>query len=392
MSNNKQPTLIITGMHRSGSSLTSGLLQSAGLDIGKNLVPGNQGNPKGHFENIDFVNFHESVLYSLGIDKIGWTVTTNITPPPYYLERARKLIKENTSLNQPWGWKEPRTTLFLNFWANLLPEAKFLFVYRAPWEVLDSLYRRGDDIFHCHPEFALQVWMSYNHAILDFYYTQSERCLLTNIDAIIEKPTWLTKTIADKLSISLSEPDCNLYDRCLLRKPYNQFQRPQIIQRHFPEAFQLYCDLNKAANYTDRIIAELEHLPSSTAWVLQDWLDVKRIERDLEQKTTDYQGHLERVSHQLEESQARAQANQSQIEQLQQQLQELTQTRSQFERSQQELAHTRSQLEQRNSELATTQIRLTESQERIIAMESSKFWQIRKLWFKFKSILGFDDG
>ena len=90
MSNNKQPTLIITGMHSSGTSLISGLLQSAGLDVGKNLVPANYANPKGHFENIDFVNFHESVLYSLGIDKVGWTVTTNITPPPYYLERAKK--------------------------------------------------------------------------------------------------------------------------------------------------------------------------------------------------------------------------------------------------------------------------------------------------------------
>ena len=379
-------------MHSSGTSLISGLLQSAGLDVGKNLVPANYANPKGHFENIDFVNFHESVLYSVGIDKVGWTVTTNITPPPYYLERAKKLIKENASLSQPWGWKEPRTTLFLNFWANFLPEAKFLFVYRAPWDLLDSLYRRGDDIFHRHPEFALQVWMAYNQAILDLYHAQSDRCLLINIDAIIQEPTRLTKTIEDKLSISLSEPDFSLYDHSLLRKPAHQFQRPQIIQRHFPEAFQLYCNLNKAANYTDNIIAELEHLPSSTAWVLQDWLDVKRIERKLEQEKKDYQEHLERVSHQLGESQARAQANQSQIEQLQQQLQELTQIQLQFERSQQELAETRSQLEQRNSELATTQIQLTQSQERIIAMESSKFWQLRKLWFKFKRILGFDDG
>jgi hypothetical protein len=450
MLNHDQPILIITGMHRSGTSLIAVLLQSAGLDIGQNLVAGNEGNPEGHFENAEFVQFHESVLYSLGIDKIGWTLETNLTPPESYLERAKNLIKENTSASQPWGWKEPRTTLFLDFWAVLLPEAQFLFVYRAPWEVIDSLYRRGDDIFHRHPQFALEVWMSYNRSILEFYQAQPERCLLLNLKTIVNAPSCLTEAIEDKLGIALSEPDVKLCRPSLLKQETSQSQRPQIIKRHFPEAFELYCQLNKTANFEEPALSELAQLPDN-AWVLQDWLDVKLLQRKLKQETESSKNHLERVYHELgqckgeigsldyrlQQSQQELAQTQTQLEQYQQ---ELTQTQAQFQQSQlqlgdahnqlqqyqQELAHlqnllhqsqqesahhnnlvqqsqlqlahthnqlqearhqlalTHNQLEQSQQQLAHTHAQLEQFQERITAMESSKFWQIRKGWIKFK--------
>ena len=41
-----------------------------------------------------------------------------------------------------WGWKDPRTSLLLTFWDSLLDEARYLFVYRHPVDVLSSLVRR----------------------------------------------------------------------------------------------------------------------------------------------------------------------------------------------------------------------------------------------------------
>ncbi|MBO1068916.1 MAG: glycosyltransferase [Dolichospermum sp. DEX189] len=52
-----------------------------------------------------------------------------------------------------------------------------------------------------------------------------------------------------------------------------------------------------------------------------------------------------------------------------------------------ELERSQSQLQQVQSQLSQTQIELDRSQNTITAMESSKFWQIRKLWFKFKHLL-----
>ncbi len=56
------PVLIITGMHRSGTSLTAEFLQKISLDLGNNLLKGNYWNPKGYFEDIDFVEFKRTVL------------------------------------------------------------------------------------------------------------------------------------------------------------------------------------------------------------------------------------------------------------------------------------------------------------------------------------------
>jgi hypothetical protein len=51
------PILIITGMHRSGTSLTAAFIHKIGLDLGDNLLKYNYWNPKGYFEDIDFVEF-----------------------------------------------------------------------------------------------------------------------------------------------------------------------------------------------------------------------------------------------------------------------------------------------------------------------------------------------
>ena len=48
--------VVFFAMHRSGSSFTARLFQRLGLSLGPfKLVPGNQGNPYGHFEAIPFV-------------------------------------------------------------------------------------------------------------------------------------------------------------------------------------------------------------------------------------------------------------------------------------------------------------------------------------------------
>lgn len=367
MSNSQQPILITTGMHRSGTSLVSSLLQSGGLDIGENLVEGNEGNPKGHFENIEFVNFHESVLSSLGVNKIGWTLQTNLQPSEYYYDQAKKLIESNLSNDKPWGWKEPRTTLFLDFWLELLPCAKFLFVYRPVWEVLDSLYRRGDDIFDHNPEFALQVWMSYNKAIIDFYKQYSQQCLLVNINSVINNPSSLTKMIKDKLSLSLKTPDESLYDRTLLKKQNFYSQRPQIIKRHFPKAFQRYIDLNYIAEYSDPIIEELEQLSSSNGWVLQDWLDVKHLERKLRQEEKNSSEHLERVYQELGKLKGKIGELEYNLDQSQQ---KSTQLLADLENSQQEsnrlnfeLENSQQQLEKSEQESEQLRSRLEQSQQ-----------------------------
>ena len=122
-------SLIITGMHRSGTSLTASLLQSSGVNIGDRLMGRDTGNNKGHFEDLDFVNFHQQVLESQDINPAGWTEQQQIKVPRQYLAAAKSLLAARQDLPL-WGWKDPRTTLFLDFWSDLLPDAKYILLYR----------------------------------------------------------------------------------------------------------------------------------------------------------------------------------------------------------------------------------------------------------------------
>jgi len=73
------PVIIITGMHRSGTSLTAAFLQKIGLDLGDNLLKGNYWNPKGYFEDIDFVEFQRTVLQACS-HKLALRLTKQVFP------------------------------------------------------------------------------------------------------------------------------------------------------------------------------------------------------------------------------------------------------------------------------------------------------------------------
>jgi hypothetical protein len=49
-------------MHRSGTSLISQWLSHCGLHLGERLLGPGIGNAEGHFEDLDFLEFHEQIL------------------------------------------------------------------------------------------------------------------------------------------------------------------------------------------------------------------------------------------------------------------------------------------------------------------------------------------
>lgn len=183
--------LVITGMHRSGTSMIAHWLQICGLYLGKDLLPGVPSNPKGHFEDIDFVRLHMDILKS---NRLGHSVHGRrvILVGGEFLERTRKLIAERERIPQ-WGWKDPRTSLFLDFWHTLLPEAKYLFVFRPYAQVVDSLKRREGGMRKTPPvsfwkDFLYtRVFKRYNDDILAFAGKHRNRSLCMSVDDVIAR-------------------------------------------------------------------------------------------------------------------------------------------------------------------------------------------------------------
>src|SRR3990167_4680399 len=99
--NMKTKTIIICGMHRSGSSLVARMFYEWGVNLGEKLMEGDFANPEGFFENWDFVNLNNELLSENGG---SWNYPVVVNKPD---ERCRNLI--NKCRDTVWGWKDNRT-------------------------------------------------------------------------------------------------------------------------------------------------------------------------------------------------------------------------------------------------------------------------------------------
>jgi hypothetical protein len=187
MNDIQKRVLVILGMHRSGTSLTAQWLSQGGLNLGDRLLGSSSSNKFGHVEDMDFLELHEDVLASLGKD-YDVEEALNIPFVPPFANRATELVRAKYEKNTQWGWKEPRTCLFASAWDELIPEARYLIVYRPYEQVVDSLMRREHNAikrrrnifaryYHDYrfgnnrtnrANHYLKVWIAYNRALLNF--------------------------------------------------------------------------------------------------------------------------------------------------------------------------------------------------------------------------------
>jgi hypothetical protein len=206
------PALAIIGMHRSGTSMVAELCESAGLHIGTELVGAHKSNPRGHFEDCDFYRFHEKVLADNSRLPQGYEPFDS---PLKISDENRKLAQSTINLRRerriPWGWKDPRTILFIRFWLAILPEARFLLVFRHPGEVACSLERRGEAYFQDGGVQAHRNWYWYNKIALDLIELHPERIIVREAREICHKPNQLIQDLNLLLGTSLESTNapCN---------------------------------------------------------------------------------------------------------------------------------------------------------------------------------------
>jgi chemotaxis protein histidine kinase CheA len=427
--NQKQSIFAVVGMHRSGTSFTASLLQSSGVDVGERLMGPNFGNLKGHFEDLDFVELHQNMLASQGVNVSGWVAQGDVAVDPQFTEKAKELIAKHQH-HALWGWKDPRTTLFLDFWGSVLPEANFLFVYRSPWEVADSLYRRSvrsQEMFLEYPDFAVKVWMHYNQKILDFLGRFPDRCLLVSVYNVANRTNAFIDILNQKFQVKLSAPTDNPYDESLLNTEVSSTYRPNLVGHYFPEALEIYQELNakevQLGSKPDDSswLARIRNTPYR-AWAFQDWVNLRKFEYNQKEQRSE----IERLQSQLQQTEAHLAQTQSQYQQTQT---ELTQVQTLLQQTQPELAQANMQLQQVQSELEQTQnqlhqmqsqcqhfreevtqlqlhlqqvkeelmqsqmqaeqtsMKLAQTEATLNWIETSKFWQLRSRFLKIKKMV-----
>src|SRR5436305_2564424 len=170
--------IVVAGMHRSGTSLVAAFLAAAGIDMGGRLLPADAGNPRGYFEDLEVVELNAATLRAAvpadepGHADWGWTESERFDPGVLagHLAAASALAAKRAGRGRPWGFKDPRTTVLLDAWDEALSGlgARYVLVYRLPWEVAESMPRLGAPVFLDHPEHAYRIWSFYNRRLLDF--------------------------------------------------------------------------------------------------------------------------------------------------------------------------------------------------------------------------------
>jgi len=98
--NSNSTCVIVTGVHRGGTSCIAGVLHNLGINMGDDLLPASSSNPKGHFEDRELYELHE---YLIG----NWKQPL-FSAETIYLRKYRDLIAKRIQKYTIWGVKDPR--------------------------------------------------------------------------------------------------------------------------------------------------------------------------------------------------------------------------------------------------------------------------------------------
>jgi hypothetical protein len=111
--------------------------------MGDNLLEADYSNPKGHFENLDFLKLNEKILASVGAKWYSPPLRETIISSNFSKCEIRSFL-----LNQKkpiWGLKDPRTVLTFDIWKSHLEDiadVTYVFVWRSLEESAQSLAHR----------------------------------------------------------------------------------------------------------------------------------------------------------------------------------------------------------------------------------------------------------
>jgi hypothetical protein len=140
----KSRLFLVLCLHRSGSSATAGVMHLLGIHMGDKLIQGTVHNPKGHFENIDYVKLNQEILQSVNGSWNRPPSHEKIIATGFPSIKLRNFIAKN--MKPVWGLKDPRTLLTFEVWKPYLEEAAdiiYVFVHRPFIASVRSLTHRN---------------------------------------------------------------------------------------------------------------------------------------------------------------------------------------------------------------------------------------------------------
>jgi len=201
------PGVVVLGMHRSGTSMLSGLLvKGFGYETGGPLIGASFDNEKGFYERIDVVLQNDEFMSA---QNIGWSynvIDYDSEKAMHHKDqgkitfnegkKALKFLNHPNIRHTPYLQKDPRMCICLPTWLELLDEKPaVLFTYRHPLEVALSLKHREENFTLEH---GLRLWIIYNMRALQ---NSVDLCrVFTTNEAVFKDPMLELQRINNELT------------------------------------------------------------------------------------------------------------------------------------------------------------------------------------------------
>ncbi len=232
--------ICILGMHRSGTSAVARAINMLGPYLGPAdhlMKPFKGDNPYGFWEHWAIYSLNERLLSHLGSswDSIlpfreEWWKEPGIRP---FREELKQLVRSEFTDHPVWMWKDPRTSVLLPFWQDVLLElnieVSYIICIRNPLDVALSLMRRNN--FSKDKSYSL--WLLYTISAL--IWTSGAKRSLLHYDDLIEDWERSLKKVSTSMGIMWPQDDIEF------RKLMTGFLQP--VERHsFSKAELLFGD------------------------------------------------------------------------------------------------------------------------------------------------------
>lgn len=195
---------VVLGMHRSGTSAVTRALEVLGFGLGEHLLPIQDDNPAGFWEDADVVAMNDRLFALVGerwdslSPELAAEVLARVTTQDRAL--AADLLGEKLAASERFGLKDPRLSRLLPFWGEVIDalglDASYVIVLRHPLSVAASLCSRSGM-----PETqSLLLWLL--HTMEAVRTTAGETRVVVDFDRLLQEPSRQVLRMASGLGLS----------------------------------------------------------------------------------------------------------------------------------------------------------------------------------------------
>jgi hypothetical protein len=236
--------LIVLGMHRSGTSAISGILDLLDFNTGSSLLPPQPDNPKGFFENQRIVDFNDKCLTRLGA---SWSESF-LFPPTWYendtlselIDELAQILKEELNFLSRSFLKDPRLCVLMPLYlkAFLLLEITpyFIVCLRNPSEIAYSLKKRNS----FSEERTILLWLDY--MLKAELYSRNYKRRWIEFNALVSNPVIIVQDILTEFgySIETSREKCEEIEHFIESTLKHHNEADMDVSHHYIPEIELF--------------------------------------------------------------------------------------------------------------------------------------------------------